>query len=405
MTLTRTACTATALSLVAMGGIAHAQAPTWEDHAFGDTFWVGDTTIADGVHVSFGCFNWTPPGGQTCIYMATVDNANDACGMGLDLNLNNINAKMDFASTIGPQSDLQLLFGEYGGNLNIAINGQYANFQNFIDIDGLTFGGVTVEVNSGGGGNDCGMLTFRGITESLMIGGQELWIDWAVREPNGCEDAYVDYDDMTSATIYAMGDTATTSGIAGAVTIEFVPQLFMDGTTFDFGNAVANPVGLSCGNGMELQTYAIAANHDFAGTIGTLVNVTVKVADHGGTINYGVNGSIAAANLYADLDGINLGGCILHVVSGGGLNECTELFIEGQVGSLLLGGGQHMIDCIEAQEIINANVQGDFNGDGKVNGADLGLALAGWGTPSGDVNGDGTTSGADLGLILAAWTN
>ncbi len=51
---------------------------------------------------------------------------------------------------------------------------------------------------------------------------------------------------------------------------------------------------------------------------------------------------------------------------------------------------------------------GDLNGDGEVNGADLGLILGAWGpctaTPcTGDLNGDGQVNGADLGLILGAW--
>jgi FG-GAP repeat len=46
----------------------------------------------------------------------------------------------------------------------------------------------------------------------------------------------------------------------------------------------------------------------------------------------------------------------------------------------------------------------DLNGDGQVNGADLGLLLGNWGSPgSADINSDGTTDGADLGLLLGAW--
>lgn len=49
----------------------------------------------------------------------------------------------------------------------------------------------------------------------------------------------------------------------------------------------------------------------------------------------------------------------------------------------------------------------DFNGDGIVNGADLGLQLAAWGSCPApcifDLNGDGLVDGADLGLELAAW--
>ncbi|MFO0874107.1 MAG: hypothetical protein U0575_09070 [Phycisphaerales bacterium] len=46
----------------------------------------------------------------------------------------------------------------------------------------------------------------------------------------------------------------------------------------------------------------------------------------------------------------------------------------------------------------------DLNGDGVVNGADLGIMLGAWGTSGGDLNGDGTTDGGDLGLLLGAWT-
>lgn len=46
----------------------------------------------------------------------------------------------------------------------------------------------------------------------------------------------------------------------------------------------------------------------------------------------------------------------------------------------------------------------DLDLDGIVNGADLGLLIAGWGMPSiGDLNQDGTTDGADLGVLLSAW--
>lgn len=46
----------------------------------------------------------------------------------------------------------------------------------------------------------------------------------------------------------------------------------------------------------------------------------------------------------------------------------------------------------------------DLNGDGLVNGADLGLVLSSWDIgPGGDLDGDGTTGGSDLGILLSAW--
>jgi hypothetical protein len=50
----------------------------------------------------------------------------------------------------------------------------------------------------------------------------------------------------------------------------------------------------------------------------------------------------------------------------------------------------------------------DLFGDGIVNGADLGILLAGWGacgtgTCAADLNGDGQVNGADLGILLSGW--
>jgi hypothetical protein len=47
---------------------------------------------------------------------------------------------------------------------------------------------------------------------------------------------------------------------------------------------------------------------------------------------------------------------------------------------------------------------GDLDGNGVVNGADLGSMLAAWGTPgNSDLDGNGDTNGADLGTLLSAW--
>jgi len=50
---------------------------------------------------------------------------------------------------------------------------------------------------------------------------------------------------------------------------------------------------------------------------------------------------------------------------------------------------------------------GDLNGDGVVDGADLGVLLNAWGACDGcpaDLNGDGVVDGADLGILLNAWS-
>lgn len=46
----------------------------------------------------------------------------------------------------------------------------------------------------------------------------------------------------------------------------------------------------------------------------------------------------------------------------------------------------------------------DLNLDDEIDGADLGLLLASWGTDLADLNGDGTVDGSDLGILLSRWT-
>ena len=65
---------------------------------------------------------------------------------------------------------------------------------------------------------------------------------------------------------------------------------------------------------------------------------------------------------------------------------------------------------------IPADVASDLNGDGVVNGLDLGILLANWSIPAGspgcggagdcaaDLNSDGVVDGLDLGILLSDWT-
>ena len=62
----------------------------------------------------------------------------------------------------------------------------------------------------------------------------------------------------------------------------------------------------------------------------------------------------------------------------------------------------HFFDVRTPRQVYAA----DLNGDGAVNGIDLGLFLAAWGDTepnSADFNGDGVVDGIDLGLMLANW--
>lgn len=65
--------------------------------------------------------------------------------------------------------------------------------------------------------------------------------------------------------------------------------------------------------------------------------------------------------------------------------------------------------CVaEAAQLCSSTVLvGDLNADSSVDGADLGLLLAAWGTGGGpaDLTIDGTVDGADLGILLSNWSS
>lgn len=72
-----------------------------------------------------------------------------------------------------------------------------------------------------------------------------------------------------------------------------------------------------------------------------------------------------------------------------------------------VGGAEFYVDLAEWRELDCIGPTGDINQDGIVNGADLGLLLAEWGTPcagcAADLDNDNAVNGGDLGILLFNW--
>jgi len=146
----------------------------FEDLVLGTEYHVGDTFTTAGVPITGEAF-WPSVGDPIAGGFARVVDDGMADGAGNELAVNNINLSFDFG---GPIAGLSLQYGEYGGNLNININGDFVNFGNFTDIDNTTIGGTAIFTqDSGAAGNSSGALFVIGTIDSFAIGGQELWID------------------------------------------------------------------------------------------------------------------------------------------------------------------------------------------------------------------------------------
>ena len=106
----------------------------FEDLVLGTEYHVGDTFTTAGVPITGEAF-WPSVGDPIAGGFARVVDDGMADGAGNELAVNNINLSFDFG---GPIAGLSLQYGEYGGNLNININGDFVNFGNFTDIDNLS---------------------------------------------------------------------------------------------------------------------------------------------------------------------------------------------------------------------------------------------------------------------------
>ena len=119
-----------------------------------------------------------------------------------------------------------------------------------------------------------------------------------------------------------------------------------------------------------------------------------------------VVGGVATAITGTAGAGIYAGG---NVLSASTLDNVEHLYVRGLTpGSYVISVTRDDALAISAGAtvswLVDANILGDLNNDGLVNGADLGTLLGAWGTPGpGDLNGDGIVNGADLGVMLGAW--
>ena len=124
------------------------------------------------IHVS--PFKWsngtTTNGGYT-----EVSNANMADRVGQEMFANNVRLNFKFP---GAQNKVIFFYGEYGGNINLLINGTLVNPENMIALHGTYVGGVEVLViNNSVPGGVTGVVLLRGVINELQIGGQEFFID------------------------------------------------------------------------------------------------------------------------------------------------------------------------------------------------------------------------------------
>lgn len=145
---------------------------TFDDLEPGMEYPVGKTFLTPDFSVTVDLFAFED-GSSKRTGLASVTSEESEGGYGSQVQARGVNLIFNLSSV---PSQLSFLFGEYGGNLNMHVNGDFRNFENFADLDGLVVGGTKVAVLKGYG-NDFGYLQLSGAIRSFAVGGQDLWID------------------------------------------------------------------------------------------------------------------------------------------------------------------------------------------------------------------------------------
>lgn len=150
----------------------------FEEPALGSTYTVGTGFADSGAQVNGRDFQWSNGVWTSNGFMEIADAATswcDAGGSGQHLLINNINAEILWPAQL--PKGLTLGFGEYGGNVNININGDHVNVEDFALAPGVIGGVVVSCAGPGCTSGGTGVLTLDGPIDSFYIGGQEFCID------------------------------------------------------------------------------------------------------------------------------------------------------------------------------------------------------------------------------------
>lgn len=221
--------------------------------------------------------------------------------------------------------------------------------------------------------------------------------------------------------------TQTFEGVATAEVDSSVPpflSLALPSLMFDLGSADFSyqffclPI-IGC-QSMDVSVSNFMIGLDAGGVSGPVVggNAAYPTAPFVSSFDYSVSGlaDITGSNVVPDVysfgTSVSTSGSNL-VLSNIYLDPITfeidPVDLPTGVNSVVITANVNLDNATMSGELVAGCLDADLNCDGLVNGADLGLMLAAWGTcpPKGgcaaDLNDDGQVNGADLGLLLAAW--
>lgn len=208
---------------------------------------------------------WTPVAGP---------NAADPARNVVSANLTSFGVVAPMSHSPETVSRIAFDYGDYGGNLNIEVNGDFRKIDRFSSINGTTIGGTSITVtNRSVPGGERGTVAIAGSISSFSLGGQELWIDDVAFGPATRPRAIVRFSNLTPPQPeYQVGDTFTSSPSNVSMAVESFT--FANGTSYSQGEGrpATNSPPLSGGSGQDFNTDNVNLRFDVGGIVNGTAN-------------------------------------------------------------------------------------------------------------------------------------
>lgn len=320
----------------AIGALAPGDCVDFEDLTPGTVYDVSNVFADSGVTITAAPFQWSNST-WTSAGFATVSTSGFSGGAGIDMAFNNIALGFDFGR---PVEDLRFIFGEYGGNINLTINGDLRNEFDFSALHGQIVGGTLVEVMNSQTG--LGVVRITGTVHTFSVGGQELWID------NVCDTTIssdcVDFEDLPYPETYSNGLFIVDSGTI----IELGEFFWLPSGSTTGGLLNVDNLQRAGGTGQDVNSNNINLDFDFGAMYGRL---ELLYTDFGGNVNVSVNGVMANVADITDLHQTTLGGASVVVQPPSGASG--QLIVIGSISEFAVGGQELWIDhvCISSRAL------------------------------------------------------
>jgi len=169
-------CTVILITAAAVTQNAAAVVMDFEDLNTGATYNASDFFYASGVKITVSPLepaDGPPPVSGNVI----VSDYGMAGGIGNELQINGVDLNFLFGSSGCPSCGLVIMFGYYGGDISLGINGDVRTAHDIASLPS-TIGGASIKAI---GGNVGAMLVINGNPiNKLTIGGENLYIDTAL---------------------------------------------------------------------------------------------------------------------------------------------------------------------------------------------------------------------------------